>query len=64
MPSRRINEIVQGKCSISTDTTLQLSRAFGTSDQFWLKLQNRYDLDVVMSEHGSYFNEIVPLVSA
>jgi addiction module HigA family antidote len=46
VPPRRINEIVHGKRSISTDTALRLGRFFGISPQFWLNLQNRYDLEV------------------
>jgi addiction module HigA family antidote len=45
VPARRINEIVLGKRSISADTALRLARYFGTSDQFWLNLQTRYDLE-------------------
>jgi addiction module HigA family antidote len=43
---RRINEIVQGKRSITADTALRLSRYFGLSERFWLNLQTRYDLEV------------------
>jgi addiction module HigA family antidote len=46
VPPRRINEIVLGKRSISADTALRLARFFGTSERFWLNLQNGYDLDV------------------
>jgi addiction module HigA family antidote len=46
VPPRRINEIVQGKRSISADTALRLSRYFGLSERFWLNLQARYDLEV------------------
>ena len=42
---RRINEIVQGKRSLTADTALRLSRFFGTSAEFWLGLQADYDLD-------------------
>lgn len=45
VPARRINEIVQGKRSISADTALRLARHFGTTDRFWLNLQARYDLE-------------------
>lgn len=31
----------------TADTALRLARAFNTSAQFWLKLQTRYDLDMV-----------------
>ncbi len=46
VPPRRINEIVQGKRSISADTALRLSRYFGLSERFWLNLQARYDLEM------------------
>jgi len=46
VPPRRINEIVQGKRSISADTALRLSRYFVLSERFWLNLQSRYDLGV------------------
>jgi addiction module HigA family antidote len=46
VPPRRINEIVQGKRSISADTALRLARYFGLSERFWLNLQSRYALEV------------------
>lgn len=46
VPARRINEIVQGKRSISADTALRLSRYFNLSERFWLNLQTRYDLEM------------------
>jgi len=46
VPPRRINEIVQGKRSITADTALRLGRFFGMSAQFWLNLQTRYDLEI------------------
>ena len=45
-PARRINEIVHGTRRISADTALRLARYFGTSEQFWMNLQARYDLEV------------------
>jgi addiction module HigA family antidote len=64
VPARRINEIVHGKRSISPDTALRLSRALGTSDRFWLNLQNRYDLDVARSGHEAELDGIPSLISA
>lgn len=43
---RRINEIVHKKRSVTADTALRLARYFGTSEQFWLNLQSRYDLEL------------------
>lgn len=52
VPTRRINEIVLGKRSVSADTALRLSRFFGTSPQFWLGLQADYDLDLATETLG------------
>ena len=45
VPPRRINEIVLGKRSITTDTALRLSEYFGLSEKFWLNLQMKYNLE-------------------
>jgi addiction module HigA family antidote len=37
--------IVNSKRSITADTAARLGRFFGTSAQYWLNLQNRYDLE-------------------
>ncbi len=46
VPARRINEIVLEKRAISADTALRLSKYFGSTAEFWLNLQARYDLEV------------------
>lgn len=46
VPPRRINEIIHGTRSVSTDTALRLSRYFGLSERFWLNLQTRYDIEM------------------
>ncbi|MEW6417702.1 MAG: HigA family addiction module antitoxin [Nitrospirota bacterium] len=46
VPPRRINEIIQGKRSITANTALRLARYFGLPERFWLNLQSRYDLEV------------------
>ncbi len=52
VPARRINEIVQGKRSVSADTALRLARYLGTSERFWMNLQARYDLEVEKDRLG------------
>ena len=37
---------MHGKRAITADTAIRLARYFGTSSQFWMNLQGRYDLDV------------------
>ena len=53
VPPRRINEIAHGKRAISADTALRLARFFGTSEQFWLNLQARFDLEVERDRLGA-----------
>ena len=45
VPARRINEIVHGKRAVSPDTALRLSMYFGLSEQFWINLQTRFDIE-------------------
>ena len=56
---RRINEIVHEKRSITADTALRLGRFFGMNPQFWLNLQNRYDLETTEDLIGKRLNNEV-----
>jgi len=64
VPPRRINEIVHGKRRITTDTALRLARYFGTSERFWLNLQDRYDIEVERDRLGPALAAIQPLAHA
>ena len=65
VPPRRINEVVHGTRSISADTALRLARYFGTSEQFWMNLQARYDLEVEKENLGDRLaKEVVVLARA
>ena len=64
VPPRRINEIVHGKRGITADTALRLGKYFGTSAQFWLNLQTRYDLDLAEDLVAEQIDAITPLKSA
>jgi addiction module HigA family antidote len=44
IPQSRISAILKGDRGITPDTALRLSRYFGTTAQYWLNLQNSYDL--------------------
>jgi antitoxin HigA-1 len=46
VPRSRVNDIVLGRRAITTDTALRLARYFGTSPDFWVNLQARYDLEI------------------
>lgn len=44
MPATRISEIIKGRRKITADTALRLSAYFGNSADFWLGIQDEYDL--------------------
>lgn len=64
VPPRRINEIVHGTRAVSADTALRLSRFFGTSAQFWLNLQARFDLETERDRLGARLNREVEVFAA
>jgi antitoxin HigA-1 len=45
MTQTRLSEIIRGRRRITAETSLRLAKYFGTSAQFWLGLQNDYDLE-------------------
>lgn len=51
IPPQRIGDIVRGRRGITADTALRLARYFGTTPQFWLNLQTRFELDVARHSH-------------
>jgi len=58
---RRINEIVNKKRAITADTALRLSKFFGNSAEFWMNLQNRYELEMARDKSFNTIDEEVKL---
>lgn len=58
IPQTRISEIVHGRRRISADTALRFQRFFGTSAEFWLGLQDDYDLE----EENKKLIDILPKI--
>lgn len=44
VPYQRVNEIIRGRRGVTPATSLRLAKFFGTSPDFWLNLQLRWDL--------------------
>jgi antitoxin HigA-1 len=44
VPTNRVAQVLHGTRSITGDTALRLAHFFGTTAQFWLNLQNLYNL--------------------
>jgi addiction module HigA family antidote len=51
VPPNRITQIVAGVRGITGETALRLARYFGTSPEFWLNLQARYDLETARDQY-------------
>ncbi|MBR4490238.1 HigA family addiction module antidote protein [bacterium] len=64
IPQTRISEIIHGKRSITADTAIRFSKFFGTTAEFWLNLQNLYDLEEEEKNHASEFESIKMYVYA
>ena len=58
VPQTRVSQIIKGKRKVTADTALRLSKYFGNSAQFWLGLQNDYDLEVEQIKNNKDFTQI------
>ena len=57
----RISEIIRQKRRITADTALRLARFFGNTPQFWLGLQNDYDIEEEKTHKEAELNKIQQL---
>ena len=53
VPVNRITGIIHGQRGITADTALRLGHWFGTSPQFWMNLQQNYELRRAESQVGA-----------
>lgn len=44
IPIQRLSSIINGKRSVTPETAVLLGRFFGTTADFWMNLQTKYDL--------------------
>ena len=63
VPPPRINDIVLERRGITADTAVRLSRFFGTTELFWLNLQDAYDIGCARAELAKELEQIEPLKS-
>ena len=63
IPATRISEIIKKRRRISADTALRFSKYFGVTPQFWLGLQNDYDLEEEQ-RHIERELKMIPTLSA
>jgi addiction module HigA family antidote len=53
VPVNRITGIIHGQRGITADTALRLGHWFGTTPQFWMNLQQLYELRLAEGEIGA-----------
>ena len=63
VPPRRINEIVLGKRGITADTALRLAKVFGNSVQFWMGLQDEYELREARNAIKDQLEQMMPIAA-
>lgn len=59
VPRTRVERLVAEDTPVTVDTALRLSRLFGTTPEFWMNLQARYDLTT--TRPGPDVEAIAPL---
>ncbi len=62
VPANRITEILNGKRGVTAETALRLSRFLATTPEFWLNLQQAYEIRTAERELGSTIErEVEPM---
>lgn len=62
VPTNRITEILNGARALTADTALRLSRFFGTTPDFWMALQSKYELRKAELEAARPLAKVIPLM--
>jgi antitoxin HigA-1 len=63
VPYQRINEIVNGRRGITPSTALRLAQFFEMSPDFWMNLQQRWDLYHAQKSEAKSLQQIKPFAT-
>ena len=63
MPATRVSQILKGKRKITADTALRLSKYFGNSADFWMGIQDEFDLREEVQKIRLELNKITKVTS-
>jgi len=64
VPMNRISAIVNGQRGITGDTAVRLARYWGTTAEYWMNLQSRYELEVAQENLAGLVPRIKPRTAA
>lgn len=56
-----VNELMNGRRAVTAVMALRLARVLGTDPQFWMNLQQNWDLHQARREHGETIDRLKPL---
>jgi antitoxin HigA-1 len=63
IPRTRFERIVEEKTGITGETALLLGKLLGTTPEFWLNLQKRYELLIAVKEMKKQLEKIEPVAA-
>jgi antitoxin HigA-1 len=58
IPQAHLEQLSNEQTFVSADTALRLSKAFGTTPEFWLNLQNSFDLETAKTKIAGELDSI------
>ncbi|MBF0287389.1 MAG: HigA family addiction module antidote protein [SAR324 cluster bacterium] len=58
IPNMAVSEILRGKRRISPKVGLRLDKYFGVSEEFFIRLQNQFDIDKIKEMEGEEIDQI------
>ncbi|MGH9806819.1 MAG: HigA family addiction module antitoxin [Terriglobia bacterium] len=62
VPRTRIERLASEATAVTADTAMRLSKAFGTTAELWLNLQNNYDVQMAEREIKTELENIEPVI--
>ena len=64
VPMNRISAVVNGQRGITGDTAVRLARYWGTTAEYWMNLQSRFELEVAQDALADSISQIKPRTAA
>jgi addiction module HigA family antidote len=64
VPYQRVNELVNGRRGVTPSTALRLAKFFNTTPDFWLNMQQRWDLYQTNRNEHEALRRIKPVHAA
>jgi addiction module HigA family antidote len=61
LPMTRVADILKGRRRITIETALKFAKYFGNSPEFWIGIQNEYDLRKESAAMKEQLDQIHPL---